>query len=195
VRPQGSFWLLLVDAFPLAPFTAEREFIARCLNVLSKLGHEAISVATTVEIHKFNPDLVISTHDLAAKLTEHFTIGSLWSPTPFYKDDESRLKNIMSWDIVVPMDDLTRLFATDLHYPTRRCSSVSRHVLFPSAPVIDIADPDLQKVSLAYIGVHWDGIRHEQFFRELATAVDLHVYGPPGPWEFLPEVYRGSVPL
>ena len=187
--------IALVDAFPVSPFSAEREFIARCINVLSKIGHEAISAATTADIDKFDPDLVIVTHELSAKLTDHFTIGPLWSPTQFYKNDENCLQSIVTWDIAVPMDDITEQFATDLYFPTRKRNSVGKTILFPSAPVIEIGEPNLKNVSLCYIGVHWDGVRHEGFFKELAKAVDLHVYGPPGPWAFLPEAYRGPVPF
>jgi Glycosyl transferase family 2 len=187
--------IALIDAFPLARYTAEHEFIARCIKVLKTFGHDAIKVATTPEIMAYNPDLVISTHDLAPKLTDHFTIGVLWSPTQFYKNDEARLQNIRSWDLVVPIDETTRQFAVDLHFPVRHRKAVSRNILYPSAPIIDIPAPKPENLSLAYIGVHWDGVRHEEFFRLLAAEVDLHVYGPPEAWKFLPQAYRGSLPF
>jgi hypothetical protein len=194
--PRGrSLKIALLDAFPLKSCTAEREFITRCIGVLEKLGHQAISVSTTRQIAQYDPDIVFSTHDFAPKLTEHFTIGALWSPTLFYKDDRERLRNIRSWDLVVPIDETTRQFAIDLHFPMRHRTAVSEHNLCPSAPIIPMELPSAPKLSLAYIGVHWDGRRHEAFFRRLAKEIDLHVYGPEEAWKFLPSAYRGPIPF
>ena len=96
--------IALLDAFPQAPFTAEREFIARCAGVLERLGHEAIAVSTSNQIIEYDPDIVFSTHHLAPKLTEHFTVGTLWDPFQFYKDEADRLRSIRSWDLVVPIE-------------------------------------------------------------------------------------------
>ena len=187
--------IALIDVFPLAQFTAEREFIFRCINVLKRFGHEAILVSTSGQIIEYNPDIVFSTHHLAPKLTEHFTIGALWDPTLFYKNEADRLRSIRSWDLVVPINEAIRQFAVDLHFPMRHRTAISKHILYPSAPVPDFELSPPPALSLVYVGVHWDGNRHEAFFRRLSDEVDLHIYGPSEAWKHLPASYRGSIPF
>jgi hypothetical protein len=187
--------IALVNAFPNLAHSAEKEFIRRCILVSQKLGHEAIEVATSDEIIACDPTFVIVTHEFVAKTTHHYTVGLLWSPTKFYKDDSDRVKAIRSWDLVVPINAATRQFARDVHFPYRHMSAVSDRNFYPSAPVADVPFPSSDKLSLAYVGVHWDGNRHEQLFRALAKVVDLNVYGPPKAWEFIKDSYRGSLPF
>jgi hypothetical protein len=187
--------IALLDAFPRLEFSAEKEFIIRCIEVFRRLGHEAREIITSDQVMGFGPDFVFVTHDIVPKMTEHFTVGPLWSPTEFYKNDRERLRAIRSWDLVLPINEETRQFAVDLHFPLRHRSAVGQHFLYPSAPVVDIALPDTERLSLAYVGVHWDGARHEELFRALAEVVDLHVYGPAAAWSFLPATYRGSIPF
>jgi phosphoglycerol transferase len=183
----------LLNAFPNLPHSAEREFIERCVTVLGALGHEAHRVVTSDDIMACNPDLVIVTHEFVAKTTDHFTAGLLWSPTQFYRDDDERLKSIRSWDLVVPINAATRRFATNLHFPLRHRSAVSDVDFFPSAPLTELPPADAKRLSLAYVGAHWDGQRHGAVLQELARRVDLHVYGPAEAWGFLPAQYRGPI--
>jgi phosphoglycerol transferase len=187
--------LALLNAFPNLLHSAEREFIERCVAVLNAMGHEARSVVTSDDIMAFDPDAVIVTHEFAAKTTDHFTVGLLWSPTIFYKDDELRLKSIRSWDLAVPINAETRRLAKNLHFPLRHDSAVSDLDFYPSAPVGDLSTPDPSTLSLAYVGAHWDGQRHRQLLEELAKVTDLHVYGPAKAWEFMPGNYRGGIPF
>jgi hypothetical protein len=187
--------IALLNAFPNLLHSAEREFIARAVAVLHAMGHDAISVVTSDEINDFDPDLVILSHEFAAKTTDHYTVGLLWSPTQFYRGDEERVKAIRSWDLVVPINDATRRFARSIHFPLRHRSAVSELDFFPSAPVCELAPPDPARLSLVYVGAHWDGRRHKAMLEELARLTDLHVYGPAKAWEFLPGHYRGMVPF
>jgi len=185
----------LFNAFPNLSYSAEREFIERCLAVLAAQGVEARSAITSDELIAFDPDLVIVTHEFVAKTTDHFTAGLLWSPTRFYRDDPARLKAIRSWDLVVPINGATRRFARNLHFPLRHDSAVSELDFFPSAPDTPLPLPDTSRLSLAYVGAHWDGQRHRRLLEELAAATDLHVYGPEAAWSFLPGQYRGPIPF
>jgi hypothetical protein len=185
----------LLNAFPNLLHSAEREFIERCLDVLRTTGHEARSVDTSDDIIAFDPDLVIVTHEFVAKVTDHFTVGLLWSPTRFYRDDEERLKSIRSWDLVVPINAATRRAARNLHFPLRHDTAVSELDFYPSAPVSDLPLPDAGALSVAYVGAHWDGQRHRPLLEELAKLTELHVYGPKGAWDFLPGNYRGVIPF
>jgi hypothetical protein len=185
----------LLNAFPNLLHSAEREFIERCVAVLGAMGHHALSVVTSDDIVTFEPDLVIVTHEFVAKTTDHFTVGLLWSPTLFYKDDEERLKAIRSWDLVVPINAETRRLARSLHFPLRHASAVSDLNFYPSAPAGDLPWPDSSRLGLAYVGAHWDGQRHRRLLEELAKITDLNVYGPAKAWEFLPKNYRGAIPF
>jgi phosphoglycerol transferase len=185
----------LLNAFPNLRHSAEREFIERCVAVLGAMGHEAHRVVTSDDTMAVDPDVVIVTHDFVAKTTDHYTVGLLWSPTTFYKDDEERLKAIRSWDLVVPINAATRRFAKDLHFPTRHDTAVSGLDFFPSAPLADLPPPDPSSLGLAYVGAHWDGQRHGPLLQELARRTDLHVYGPEKAWTSLPEAYRGPIPF
>ncbi|CCJ07931.1 glycosyltransferase [Methylocystis sp. SC2] len=185
--------IALLNAFPNLAHSAEREFINRSIAAFERLGHEAVAVVTSGEIIDFDPSFVIVTHEFVPKLTSHYTVGLLWSPTQFYKSDPDRVKAIRSWDLVAPVNAETRRFARDVHFPLRR-ESVSDLDFYPSSPVTDLSFPDHSKLSLAYVGT-WDGERQNQLFRALAEVVDLHVYGPPKAWEFLSKNYRGSIPF
>jgi hypothetical protein len=187
--------IALLNAFPNLLYSAEREFIARAVAVLGALGHEARSAVTSDEIIAFDPDLVILTHEFAAKTTDHYTVGLLWSPTQFYRGDEERIKAIRSWDLVVPINAATRRFARSIHFPLRHRTAVSDLDFYPSAPAGDLGPPDPARLSLIYVGAHWDGLRHRAMLEELARLTDLHVYGPAKAWEFLPTNYRGMIPF
>lgn len=187
--------IAILNAFPNLAHSAEKEFIRRAITVFDKFGHKAISVFTSDDISSFDPDFVLITHEFAAKLTDHFTVGLLWSPTQFYKNDTDRIKAIRSWDLIIPINDITRTFAKDIHFPMRHTSAVSDLYFYPSAPILDLPTPDADKLSLAYVGVHWDGARHKNLLAALADAVDLNIYGPPKAWEHMPNQYRGSLPF
>jgi hypothetical protein len=187
--------IALFNAFPNLSHSAEKELIQRFIHVFGTLGHEAIEVACSDEITAFEPDLVIVTHEFVPKLTDHYTIGALWSPTRFYKNDEDRLKSIRSWDLIVPINDATRQFGRDIHFPLRDSQVVSPINLYPSSPVIDIDPPDPSQLSLAYVGVHWDKGRHQELFLALKERVDLNVYGSAAAWDFIKECYRGPIPF
>jgi len=185
----------ILNVFPNLSYSAEREFIRRCIAVLDKMGHQGFCVVTSDDIIHCDPDVVLITHEFAAKLTDHFTVGFLWSPTHGYRDAHDRIKAIRSWDLVVPINETTRHFAKDIHFPMRHLSAVSDVDFFPSAPILDVPVPDASKLSLAYVGAHWDGLRHNNLLSALAEVVDLHVYGPPNAWKHMPNQYRGSLPF
>jgi hypothetical protein len=187
--------IALLNAFPNLSHSAEREFIQRCLAVFPKLGHVAIEVTTSDNIIAFDPAFVVITHEFVAKTTAHYTVGLLWGPTQFYKDDPERVKAIRSWDLVVPINAATRNFARDIHFPMRHLNSVSDLNFYPSAVAAELRLPDPLTLSLAYVGAHWDGSRHEHLFRALAELVDLHVYGPPQAWAHMQDYYRGPLPF
>jgi glycosyl transferase family 2 len=187
--------IAILNAFPNLTFSAEREFINRCVSVLSAFGHDARAVAYSDEINDFGPDFVIVSHEFVPKLTDHYTVGLLWSPTVFSKNEPERLKAIRSWDLAVPCNTITRTFAQDVRFPGFLGRDVSDIDFYPSCNEFDVATPDASRLSLAYVGVHWDGHRHSDLLRALTEKVDLHIYGPPDAWKHLPNNYRGTIPF
>ncbi len=187
--------IVLLNAFPNLLHSAEREFIERAIAVLRAMGHDARSAVTSDEIVAIHPDLVILTHEFAAKTTDHYTVGLLWSPTQFYRGDEGRVKAIRSWDLVVPINAATRSFARSIHFPLRHHTAVSELDFFPSSPVVRPELPVPTRPSLVYVGAHWDGQRHRPMLQELARLTELHVYGPAKAWEFMPANHRGMIPF
>jgi phosphoglycerol transferase len=183
------------NAFPNLAFSAEREFISRCIFVLSALGHDVRAVAHSDEVYDFGPDFIIITHEYVPKLTDHYTVGLMWSPTVFSKNEPERHKAIRSWDLAVPINATTRTFAQDIRFPAFLGPEVSDIDFYPSCQEFDVKPPDPGRLSLAYVGVHWDGYRHDGLIRALADKADLHVYGPPKVWEHLPDNYRGVIPF
>jgi hypothetical protein len=159
------------------------------------MGHEAHEVCTSDEVVRLNPDFVLVTHDFVPKLTEYFTVGVLWNPTHYYSEDLERLRNIASWDLVVPVNERTREFAEDLQFSLQRPPSVSEQILYPSSPIIDVNMPDMQDLALAYVGVHWDEGRHRDLLHKLSEAVNLNIYGPSQVWTHFPQAYRGAIPV
>jgi phosphoglycerol transferase len=187
--------IAILNAFPNLSFSAEREFINRSVSVLSELGHSPRAVGCSDEIYRFDPDLVVLTHESVAKLTDHYTAGFLWSPATFSKNDMERLNAIRSWDLAVPINAATRTFAQDLRFSEFLRRDVSNIDFYPSCQDVDMETPDPSRLSLAYVGVHWDGDRHGNLIRALADKVDLNVYGPSNAWKHLPNNYRGTIPF
>jgi glycosyltransferase involved in cell wall biosynthesis len=187
--------IALFDCFPNLSHSAEKEFISRSIIALRRLGHQAFHVRTSDEVDKIDPDVVIVTHEFVAKTTDHFTVGLLWSPLEHYSKDQDRIKAIRSWDLIVPINEDVRGFAKSLHPASRADEAVSDVSFFPSTQIVEIGIPQQSEVGLAYVGAHWDGNRHKQLFEALAPAVDLHVYGPPDKWQFIPDRYKGDIPF
>lgn len=187
--------IAILTAFPNLSFSAEREFINRSVFVLSELGHSPRAVASSDEIYNFDPDVVVVTHQFAPKLTDHYTAGFLWNPTAFFRNDIEQLKAIRSWDLAIPINAGTRTFGQDVRFSEFLKRDVSNVDFYPSCQEFDVETPDASRLSLAYVGIHWDGNRHDHLIRALADKVDLNIYGPPNAWKHLPHNYRGIIPF
>lgn len=183
------------DAFPHLAISAEREFIMRSIQALKTMGHEAVQVTSSAQIEQQNPDIVFYTHDLITKLTHHFGVGFLWSPTAFYRDVKERCEAIRSWDLVLPINRATEKFARDLHFPARHATAVSTNIMMPTANNVDVELPDLNNLTLTYMGVHWDGRRHNDVLSALEAETKLVTYGPQSAWQHYEGDYRGPIAL
>ncbi len=187
--------IALLVPFPARSHSAERELIARCVDTLPRLGHAAVALCSSDEVIRHDPDFVIITSPLVPKLTQHYTVGLLWSPTPLYDGERDQEAAIRSWDLVVPINATARRFARDAHFPVRHAQAVSELDFYPSAPLTSFPIRPPDALSLACIGLQPPSLRQQRMFEALAAGVDLHVYGAPAAWTFLPDNYRGAVPF
>lgn len=185
----------VLNSWPNLEYSAEREFIARlklaCLNV----GWTCIEVITSEDVLNAQADCVIVTHEFSPKLTEIPTIGLLWSPPDFYRDDSSRIRTILSYDGYLAGSDSVREYLTDLLFSTTKDSPVSNWDFLPTAPSTEFRPPSLNDPSLFYAGVHWDGGRHGGLIKGLCASVPVAFYGDPAKWARFGAAYKGVIPF
>ncbi|GEO80581.1 glycosyltransferase family protein [Pararhodospirillum oryzae] len=185
--------IALVDAFPNRPRTAEREFIRRSVRALANLGWSGHSVVTSDEILALEPDVVIATHEFIPKVTPFPTIGLMWSPPAFFRDDPFRIRALRSYDgYFTGSDFVTRfledqLFAMDKNAP----------IVGPFLPTC-YATPFVgarEVKGLFYVGANWDSRRHGNLFSILEKRIPLRVHGPRDRWTGLRRGYVGELPF
>lgn len=188
--------LAIQDSFPNKPETAEREFIARFAIACARLGLDCRTVVTSDDIIEYQPDAVIVTHDYSPKLTPFPTIGLLWNPLTFFRDDADRMRSVMSWDGMLAGGPATREFARDIQAGLDVPKPVA-DALFPPSTITQPGFPleTGQEPSLCYLGVHWEGERHRALLDSLVRRGLLTVYGPPDRWRDLASAYGGELPF
>lgn len=188
--------IALVNGFPCRPNTAEVEYIKRFITAAQRLGHQAYEVVTSDDIYACQPDFVIATHEFTPKLTPFFTVGAMWSPPSFFAGDKSRIRSILSYDGYLVGSAQVGQFIDALEYSTGVRKPRSDFLFLPTSLSTSFdAHPPSTGYGLAYIGVHWDGLRHNGLLARLEAAGRLNVYGPPGSWTDYPRSYRGTVPF
>lgn len=172
--------IALVDTFPNMEFKAELEFFARFHIAATRLGHESRTVVTSDDVFDYDPDLVVITHDYSAKLWDVPTIGLLWSPLPFFEGDAYRERSVLSYDGYLAGSERTRWYAKDIRTGLGIVKPVGEGIFPPTTCTSQKnAFPRTAPLSLCYVGVNWDGSRHEQLLNDLAGGGDvLNFYGP-----------------
>jgi len=188
--------IAVVNGFPCRPNTAEVEYIKRFIMAAHRLGHQAYEVVTSDDIHACQPDFVLATHEFTPKLTPYFTVGAMWSPPSFFARDKSRIRSILSYDGYLVGSAQVGEFIDALEYSTGVRKPRSDFLFLPTSLSTPFkARPPSRDYELAYIGVHWDGLRHNGLLARLEAAGKLNVYGPPDSWNDYPKSYRGTVPF
>lgn len=172
---------------------AEAELARRIEIAAQRLGWQALTCRTPQEIHDFQPDCVLAMHDNAAKLTPFPTYGCIWSPPHFFEGVDKAIAHILSYDgYLVAAPDIDRW----LH---RLLSNTPKPFLrtpfYTSSPATEYRAPQLDSPQLVYCGSNWDGQRFSDLFRELDQRPYMAVYGNPKGWQYLKNVYRGSLPF
>jgi len=188
--------ICVVDSFPNHRFTAEKEFIRRLQIAGARSNYEIVKVETSDQILDESPQLVLTTHEFTAKLTNATTLGMLWSPTDFFSNDIQRVRNVLSYDGYLTGSDHVEQYLHDLiaEYPSQR-KPIAEFLTLPSCQKLDFKREPGSKRSLFYAGVHWDGYRYGCLFHHLDQHGILNVFGPQKSWLYVEESYRGSIPF
>src|SRR6478736_96850 len=90
--------IAVINSFPSVIFTAEMEYIHRFMQAAKRTGHVAYEVVTSDDVYDCQPDFVIATHEFSPKLTEYFTLGTMWGPYSYILNDARKLKSVLSYD-------------------------------------------------------------------------------------------------
>jgi phosphoglycerol transferase len=186
--------IAIVNGFPRLASSAEVEYITRFVKAAQRLGHRAYEVITSDDIHECQPDFVIVTHEFTPKLTPYFTVGTLWSPPEFFSQDPRRIRSIQSYDAYLVGAPSVGHFLDDLEFSTGIKKPRSDFYFLPTALSSEFRPRALgDRFDLVYLGVHWDGLRHNGLLSALSKSGELNLYGPPEGWVGYPESYRGEV--
>ena len=186
--------IAIVNGFPRLASSAEVEYITRFIKAAQRLGHRAYEVVTSDDICACQPDFVLVTHEFTPKLTPYFTVGTLWSPPEFFSQDPRRIRSIQSYDAYLIGAPSVGRFLDDLEFSTGIHKPRSDFHFLPTALSSEFKSRALgDRFDLVYLGVHWDGLRHNGLLSELSKSGELNLYGPPEGWADYPESYRGEV--
>ncbi len=186
--------LAIQNAFPNLTLSAEREFIARVRLSGRALGWTVTEVVTSDDILVAKPDMVLATHEFSPKLTEVPTIGVIWSPTTYFEDDQTRVRNILSYDGCLVATPGLRDWTTDFFARHGKIAPVSAFDFLPTA--LDLQDKHAPtEQTLFYAGVHWDGKRHGDLFSHLEGRCPMRIYGKAERWKGKTKHYVGTLPF
>jgi Glycosyl transferase family 2/Glycosyl transferases group 1 len=190
--------IAVLNSWPNLTFSAEREFAARMKLAGERLGWLVVEVATSDDILRAAPDVVLVTHEFSPKLTPYPTLGLIWSPTAFFAPDPDRIRNILSYDGYLVANSGLRSYVADLIRAHGKDAPVSEFDFLPSA-LSTTPEQDAGEVSgirsLFYAGVHWDGPRHGEFFATLRGHIPLRIYGDPQRWRHAGKDFAGALPF
>ena len=181
------------NAFPNLSVSAEREFIARLHLAGRELGWRITDVVTSDDILACAPDMVLATHEFTPKLTRFPTLGVIWSPLEYFATDPARIRNILSYDGCLVATEGLREWTRGLFEQYASHTPISPFDFLPTA----IARPGTEFPSaprLFYAGVHWDGARHGDLFKELEGRCPMRIFGKPERWEGCAD-YAGTLPF
>lgn len=188
--------IAVVNGFPCLPKTAEVEYIKRFIQAAERTGHHAYEVVTSNDIHDCRPDFVLATHEFTPKLTPFFTVGGMWSPPAFFEGDARRMRSVLSYDGYLVGSARVGQFLDDLEFSTGLRKPRSDFLFLPTALKSEFEPrPRNKPYELVYVGVHWDGLRHNGLLASLSNADLIRFYGPPASWRDYARSYRGMVPF
>lgn len=188
--------IAIINSFPAAPYTAETEYIRRFVEAARRTGNTAYEVVTSDDILDCRPDFVLANHEFSPKLTPYFTIGTMWGPYSYIMKDARKLRAVLSYDAYLIGSTKVATYLDALEASTGVRKPRSDFTFLPTALASQFEDrPGSNVRTLAYIGVHWDGQRHNKLLKKLSDNHLINIYGPPRSWKDYPASYRGTVPF
>jgi glycosyl transferase family 2/glycosyl transferase family 1 len=187
--------IAIQNSFPNHPHSAEAGWIRRCFTACSGLGFEPVEVITSDDIIRCQPDCVLVTHEVSAKLTPFPTLGLMWSPPAFYAEDPVRRRSILSLDGHLCGSRQIAQWIDDFTTGHGKRAVIFDGLMLPSTPDLGSAGLLPPQLAIMYAGVRWDGSRHGEIFRGLDGRVPLRLYGPPQAWADCATSYRGILPF
>ena len=180
--------IAVVNGWPCLPNTAEVEYIKRFV-LAQRIGHTAYEVVTSDDIHACQPDFVLTTHEFTPKLTPYFTIGAMWSPPRFYSEDQRRIKSILSYDGDSIGSSHVAQFIDALEFSTGVSKPRSDFLFLPTSLSTKFEDRRADReYALAYIGVHWDGARHNGLLCLARRSREDQPLRPDGKLDGIPKI-------
>lgn len=186
--------IAIQNSLPNLPECAEAEWIRRCLIACKNLGFIPREVVTSDDINQFEPDCVLLTHEMSAKLTEFPTLGLLWSPPSYYSEDPYRRKTILSHDGYLCGSTKIAQWLDDFCYGYRKKCLIHDYLMLPSSHDRGRFDHLPDELAIFYAGIHWDGSRHGKLFDSLSLLnVPLKIYGNPLAWKGYESHYLGQL--
>jgi glycosyl transferase family 2/glycosyl transferase family 1 len=183
------------NSFPNHPQSAEAEWIRRFFTACSRLGFEPVEVLTSDDILRCQPDCVLVPHEVSPKLTPFPTLGLNWNPPDFFAEDPDRCRSILSLDGHLCGSMQIAQWIEDFATSHGKRAILHDGLMLPSTPDTGPAGPLPPELAIMYAGVHWDGSRHREIFRDLDGRVPLRLYGPPEAWRDRGASYRGVLPF
>ncbi len=188
--------IAILDSWPNLPENAEREFIARFQIACANIGVDCSVVVTSDDISACDPAVVLVSHEFSRKLTGYPTVGMIWSPLSFFRDDPYRVRSLLSYDGYLVANDSIRLYLEDIQSGLSASKPIANGIFLPTSYQTEHHSLEqVQQPSVCYIGVHWDGARHRDLFDILARRELITCYGPEQSWRHLPGVYGGYLPF
>lgn len=188
-----AFKLAALNSFPNLSNSAELELINRLRLWSCRTGVDFHEVTTSHDILNLNANLVLNLHEVSPKLTPATTLGTMWNPPSGIIHDRTRCEFIRSYDGYLPASDCVRSFVKKEVFDnsTTNIGSISGFNFYPSC-LANIRSAKSYN-SLVYLGVHWDGFRHNDVLQDLASTNSISFYGPSSAWKHIPQAYRGSI--
>ncbi|MBK1970595.1 glycosyltransferase family 2 protein [Brevundimonas diminuta] len=189
--------IAILDGFPNLINSAEAEFIRRFEIACQNLGNvEAKGVSCSQEVYDYDPDAVLISHEFSRKLTSYPTLGLMWSPLSFFEEEKYRNTSVRTYDGYIVANDELENYCTDIQFGRPIQKPISKTRFLPTSYETDIvALQSVKQPSLCYMGVHWDGGRHNRVFDALSQTDFITFYGPKKSWERHAHKYGGMIPF
>ena len=183
------------NSFPRLRASAELEFMQRLKiwGEKSKIKIDFVNFSPELISHK--PLFALSLHEVTPKLTELPTIIAMWNPPVGIKNVKAKIHNLQTFDGYIAASDEIGTFIRSLHNSVSIASNkVYADFRFFPTSLSGIAEATCYS-SLMYLGVNWDGSRHNEILTQLASEKLIQIYGPSEAWHRQKDSYRGSIPF